>query len=98
VVFRPVETFPPVIKIREGESLSPEAIPSILREINGRQFNAIREVLLEAKFKAEAMLRDDKIASDHGRLAYYTGWVSYADFVLASMETLRADQSPDDTP
>jgi hypothetical protein len=90
--FRPVETpFPGVqpVRILEGPQIEPEEIPSVLRELNDRQFSAVREVLIEAKYKAEAQLRDEKVVSDHGRLAYYTGWSKYADYVLASLEELR---------
>ena len=69
--------------------MEPESIPSVLRELNDRQFSAVREVLIEAKFKAEAQLRDEKVVSDHGRLSYYAGWSAYADYVLANLEELR---------
>jgi hypothetical protein len=90
--FRPVEVPPLVaqpVRIMEGPLVETEDIPSILRELNDRQFSAIREVLIEAKYKAAAQTRDEKVVSDHGRLAFFTGWVAYADYILASLEELR---------
>jgi hypothetical protein len=84
----------PVVRILEGPAVDIERIPDILYELSERQFAVIREILIEAKFKAEAMLRDEKTISDHGRLAYYSGWVAYADYTLASMEELRAKRTP----
>ena len=88
--FRPVENAnPPVVHIAEGVAIEPEDIPSVLRELNDRQFSAVREIHIEAKARAESLLRDEKIMSDHGRLAYYSGWVAYSDYVLAQLEALR---------
>jgi hypothetical protein len=91
--FRPVEVpdafAQPVVRILEGPLVEPEDIPGVLHELNDRQFSAVREVLIEAKFKAAAQVRDEKVISDYGKLAYYNGWVAYADFVLASLEELR---------
>jgi hypothetical protein len=90
--FRPVEIPPPgvmPVRIVEGPQVEPEEIPSVLRELNDRQFSAVREVLIEAKFKAAAQVRDEKVISDYGKLAYYSGWGAYADYVLASLEELR---------
>lgn len=92
--YRPKEEPLPVVQIREGLQVESARIPDILHELSDRQYAVVREILIEAKFKAESMLRDDKILSDHGRLAYYTGWIAYADYCLASMEELRQGQAP----
>lgn len=77
------------VRIAEGPPIESEDIPGVLREINDRQFGAVKEVLIEAKLRSESLLRDEKIMSDHGRLAYYSGWVAYADYILANLEELR---------
>lgn len=85
---------PRLIRIIEVEapSISPEQVPDLLREINNRQFGAVLEVLIEAKFKAEAMLRNDTVFDSLGRSTYYQGWVAYADYVISSLERLRTEQ------
>ena len=90
--FRPSTTHEPVVqpvRIVEGPPIETEDIPSILCELNDRQFGAVREVLIEAKLRSESLIRDEKVVSDHGRLAYYAGWVAYADYILANLEALR---------
>ena len=62
-----------------------------LLEGDDRQWQAVREMLIEAKFKAESMLRDEKVMEHHGKLAFYSGWVAYADYVLAGLERARED-------
>lgn len=78
-----------VRKVQDTEQLT-----DTFRELSTRQYEAFKQLLIEAKFKSEAMLRDDAVASDPGRLAYYAGWISYADYVLASFETYREATSP----
>ena len=51
----------PVVRVMEGPPIEPEDIPGVLRELNDRQFSAVREVLIEAKLRSESLLRDDKI-------------------------------------
>jgi len=80
-----------VVRIAEGPQIDPEKIGSILIEINDRQWQAVREMLIEAKFKAESMLRDEKVMEHHGKLAFYSGWVAYSDYVLANLERARED-------
>jgi len=82
---------PQVVRLREGPEIALEDIGSILLEINDRQWQAVREMLLEAKFKAESLLRDEKIAESHGKLAFYSGWVAYSDYILASLEKSREE-------
>lgn len=84
----------PIVRVAGAPSLEPEALPNVLREINDRQFGAVQEVLLEAKFKAEAMLRNDAVFDSALRLSYYQGWVAYADYVISSLERLRSEQTP----
>jgi len=79
----------PIIRILETPEFEPELLPQILREINDRQWHAVLQVLIEAKFKAEAMLRNDEVFSQPGKVAYYQGWVAYADYILSSFEGLR---------
>ena len=80
----------PVVRLLETPELEPEQVPEILREINDRQFGCVLQVLLEAKFKAESMLRDDSVMNSHGRMAFYQGWVAYADYVIGSLAGLRS--------
>ena len=79
----------PVVRILEAPELEPEVLPSVLREINERQWAAINQVLIEAKYKAESMLRNDSIFESFGKVSYYQGWVAYADYLISSLETLR---------
>jgi hypothetical protein len=82
----------PVIRILESPELEPETLPSVLREINDRQWAAIAQVLIEAKYKAESMLRNDAVFDSPGKVSYYQGWVAYADYVIGSLEGLRAQE------
>jgi hypothetical protein len=85
----------PIVRVVELEAptISPDLLPDLLREINDRQFGAVLEVLIEAKFKAEAMLRNDSVFDSLARSTYYQGWVAYADYVIGSLSRLRAQES-----
>ena len=72
------------------QELEPEQVPEVLREINDRQWGAVMQVLIESKYKAEAMLRDDSVMNSHGRMAFFQGWVAYADYVISSLAGLRS--------
>jgi hypothetical protein len=80
----------PVVRILDTPELEPEQIPDVLREINDRQFGCVLQVLVEAKFKAEAMLRNDSVFAEPGKVAFYQGWVAYADYVIGSLQGLRS--------
>ena|SRR4249920_125957 len=69
-----------------------EQLPSILAEIDGRHWKALRQILIEAKLKAEAQLRNDEIIKSSQLTTYYQGWVAYADYILANFEGLRAGE------
>jgi hypothetical protein len=90
--FRP-ETIP-VVQVGEvGEEYDFDQLSGILAEIDTRHWSAIRQILIEAKYKAEQQLRNDAVIKD-GRLStYYQGWVNYADYVLANFEGLRAGEN-----
>jgi hypothetical protein len=90
--FRPISV--PIVQLVETAEVEPNQISGLLAEINDRQWAALEAVLLEAKFKAESMLRDERIMNQHGQLAYYQGWIQYADYVIASLEGLRSGQAP----
>lgn len=75
-----------------GEEIPFEMLPSVLSEIDGRHWKAIRQILIEAKLKAEAQLRNDEIIKSSQLSGYYQGWVGYADYVLANFEGLRAGE------
>lgn len=79
----------PVVRLLETPEIAPEQIPEILREINDRQFGTVVQVLVEAKYKAEAMLRNDEIMDSPGKVTFYQGWVAYADYVIGSLQGLR---------
>lgn len=85
----------PVVRILDTPDLEPDQIPDVLREINDRQFGCVLEVLIEAKYKAEAMLRNDEVMSSHGKIAFYQGWVAYADYVIGSLQGLRSSAVPE---
>jgi hypothetical protein len=80
----------PVVRVQEQKELPGQELVNALRDMPPRQWQATLQLLIEAKFKAESMLRDEKVISNPSQLAYYTGWVTYSDFVLASFEGLRA--------
>lgn len=80
----------PVVRILDTPDLEPEQIPDVLRDINDRQFACVQQVLVEAKFKAEAMLRNDEVMSSHGKVCFYQGWVAYADYVIGNLAGLRS--------
>lgn len=79
----------PVVRILETQELSPEQVPQLLCEINDRQWASVLSILVEAKFKAESMLRNDQVFDSPGRVAFYQGWVAYCDYIISSLETLR---------
>ena len=80
----------PVVRVLERTELAPEQIPEVLREINDRQWDCVLQVLIESKYKAEAMLRNDEVMHSHGRIAFYQGWVAYADYIISSLAGLRS--------
>lgn len=80
----------PIVRVQEGPELPGHELVSVLREFDSRQWRATVQLLIEAKYKAEAMLRDEKVISNPAQMAYYVGWVTYADFVIGSFESLRA--------
>jgi hypothetical protein len=82
----------PVVQILETPEVAYEQLPDILQEIDGRHWQAIRQILIEAKLKAETNLRNDDIIKNSQLAAYYQGWVSYSDYVLANFEGLRAGE------
>jgi hypothetical protein len=80
----------PIVRVQEGKEMPGQELVNVLRELNPRQWQATSQLLIEAKYKAEAMLRDPVVIANAQQTAYYVGWVTYADFVLSSFETLRA--------
>lgn len=85
----------PVVRVLEQSELAPEQIPEALREINDRQWGCVVQVLIEAKYKAESMLRNDEAMVSHGKIAFYQGWVAYADYVISSLTSLRSTSIPE---
>src|SRR4029077_14844061 len=90
--YRP-EAVPVVQVVDSLEELSFEQLPGVLAEIDPRHWGAVRQVLIEAKLKAEAMLRSEEIIKQPQLSAYYQGWVNYADYLLANLEGLRAGET-----
>jgi hypothetical protein len=87
--FRP-ELVPLVRIFKPGEEdYAFEVLHSILSELDSRQWNGIRQPLIEAKQRAEHYLRNDEIIKDTRLSAYYQGWVNYADYVLGNFEAIR---------
>ena len=90
--FRPENSPAAVVAqvVDSGEEIPFEQLPSILAEIDGRHWKAVRQILIEAKLKAEVQLRNDEIIKSSQLTTYYQGWVAYSDYVLANFEGLRA--------
>lgn len=87
--FRPV-TQPWLVIVKEDqEEFSPEQLTDAVRDLSPRAYQAFKQILLEAKYKAEAVLRDEATVQDHGRLAYFAGFAAYADYVIANLELFR---------
>lgn len=80
----------PIVRVQEAKELPGQELVDAMRDMPPRQWQATLQLLTEAKYKAESMLRDDKVISNPQQLAYYTGWVTYSDFVISSFEGLRA--------
>ena len=80
----------PIVRVQEQKEMPGHELVSVLCEMNSRQWQATSQLLIEAKYKAESMLRDPAVIANAQQTAYYVGWVTYADFVLSSFETLRA--------
>jgi hypothetical protein len=85
----------PIVRVQEQKEMPGQELVNVLRELNPRQWQATSQLLVEAKYKAEAMLRDPAVIASAQQTAYYVGWVTYADFVLSSFETLRAGDAGD---
>jgi len=82
----------PVVRIVEAPELPEGELPQVLREINDRQFGCVLQVLIEAKYKAEAMLRNDEIMGEHGKVTFFQGWVAYSDYIMSELVRLRSPQ------
>src|SRR5215471_17146487 len=81
----------PVVQVRgDEEEISSEELGDVLREIDNRHWGAVRQLLIEAKMKAEACLRNDDIISNPSLSAYYQGQLVQCDYILANLEGLRA--------
>jgi len=80
----------PVVQVRGDEEEIPEhELPDVLRAIPKRQWSAIRQLLIEAKMKNEAYLRNDQIIANPSLSAYYQGQLVSVDYLLANFEGLR---------
>lgn len=90
----------PIVQIRGDEEEVPqEQLHGVLAEIDNRHWGVIRQLLIEAKIKAESYLRSDEIVGNPSLSAYYLGQVAQVDYILANFEGLRAgllgtDQAP----
>jgi hypothetical protein len=80
----------PVVQVTDDVDIPFEEIPNVLQEIDLRHWSAVRQILIEAKLKAEAMLRSDDVIKNVQLSTHYQGWVNYADYCLANLEGLRA--------
>jgi hypothetical protein len=95
--YRPETEISPTIVVIVSDPLGevPQAeIPGVLREIDDRHWNVIRQLLVEAKLRAEMQLRNDEILKNPALASHYQGWVNYADYVLGSLEALRSGEVP----
>jgi hypothetical protein len=82
----------PLVRIAAETDYDFDALHSILSEIDSRHWSGIRQLLIEAKQRAEQHLRNDEIIKDNRLSAYYQGWVNYSDYVLANFEAIRAGE------
>jgi hypothetical protein len=81
----------PVLQlVTEREPIPSEQIPDLLREIDSRHWQAIRQLLIEMKLRAEAILRADDILANPQLTSAYLGWLNYSDYALANFEGLRS--------
>ena len=76
----------------ETPELPSEEVPQVLREINDRQWGALFQVLIEAKYKAESMLRNDTVFKEPGQVAFFQGWIVYSDYIISQLEALRSKE------
>jgi hypothetical protein len=92
----------PVVRVLEQKEMPGQELVNVLRELGPRQWAATLQLLVEGKFKAESMLRDERVIASPSLTAYYTGWTVYADFVISSFESLRSgdlgNREPDTAP
>lgn len=89
----------PVVRVQESAEIPGAELVAVMREMNPRQWQATQQLLVEAKYKAESMLRDPAVINSPQQTAYYVGWITYSDFVISSFEALRsgdAGNRPDD--
>lgn len=82
----------PIVRIVERADFAPEILPQVLREINDRQWGALFQVLIEAKYKAESMLRNDTVFKEPGQVAFFQGWIVYSDYIISQLEALRSKE------
>jgi hypothetical protein len=95
--YRPETEVSPTIVVVASDPLGevPQTeIPGVLREIDDRHWNVVRQLLVEAKLRAEMQLRNDEIIKNPSLASHYQGWVNYADYVLGSLESLRSGEVP----
>jgi hypothetical protein len=78
------------VQILDSPEIEFEQLPDILAEIDERHWTAVRQILIEAKLKAELQLRSDEVIKSSQLASYYQGWVAYSDYILANFEGLRA--------
>jgi len=83
----------PIVRILDVAEYPRELIPQILREINDRQWGCVLQLLVEAKTKAESMLRNDSVFDSPGKVAFYHGWAVYSDYILGQLEELRSEET-----
>ena len=79
----------PIVRVLEEKELPGVELVSALRDMPPRQWQATLQLLIEGKYKAESMLRDERVIASPTLTAYYVGWVAYVDFVIGSFESLR---------
>lgn len=80
------------VQILDSPEIEFEALSGVLSEIDDRHWTAVRQILIEAKLKAELQLRSDEVIKSSQLAAYYQGWTAYADYILANFEGLRAGE------
>jgi len=89
--YRP-ESKLPIVQIIDNEQtyVKQAEIPDLLREIDDRHWNVVRQLLIEAKMRAESMLAREDIVGNAQMLSHYSGWFAYASYVFANLDGLRS--------
>jgi hypothetical protein len=86
----PTATIPVVHIVESTQEVSRDELVGLLREIPERSWGALRQLMLEAKTRSEAQLRDENVIAVQPIAAYYAGGIAHLDYLIANLEGIRA--------